>query len=458
MRYFDIDIIRKYDKPGPRYTSYPPAPHFTERFTREDYIQEIRRTNAGSHLPHLSLYFHIPFCDTLCYFCGCNALITKDHRRIRQYTDYMKWEVMLIRRLIRQERQVDQLHWGGGTPTHLTPDEIAGLSTFINDAFHFTGDAEKGCEIDPRGLTREHLEALKRGGFNRISMGVQDFNEKIMQPLNRFQPEELTRIVCGWVRELKFQSLNLDLMYGLPHQSAEEFSETLDTIISINPDRIAVFNFAYVPWLKKHQKLINPETLPSPEEKLEILKITVEKLTGAGYAFIGMDHFAKPGDELAIALRQKKLYRNFQGYSTRAGADLYAFGITGISQLPLMYAQNYRTEREYYTALDNGLLPVSRGYALTRDDNIRRRVILNIMCHFMVSFLEIEKEFSIDFKNYFKNGLKQLQQFAEDGLVIIDDESITVTEMGRYLIRNIAMNFDGFIERKQDAGKYSRTV
>lgn len=454
----NLELLKKYDVPGPRYTSYPPAPHFHENFTADDYLNEIIRTNYGENLPNLSLYFHIPFCDTLCYFCGCNMLVTRNRERIKQYVKYLKNEVDLLRTYLLPDRKVAQLHWGGGTPTHLNPDEILDLGSYILESFQFEDQAECGCEIDPRGLTKEHLEALRKVGFNRISMGVQDFDEKVQKYVNRIQPEEMTREVVNWVRELGFSSINLDLMYGLPFQTLESFEKTLDKVIEISPDRLAVFNYAHVPWMKKHQALIHPEDLPSPQEKLQILKMTIEKLTAEGYVYIGMDHFAKPEDELAIAQKEKKLYRNFQGYSTHAGCDLYAFGITSISQLKEIYAQNLKTEKEYYAALDNGKFPIFKGYRLTEDDKIRRSVIMKLMCNFELSFSEIENEYKINFKEYFSNSLEKLIPMTQEGLVQFNDEKIVVTDLGRLLIRNIVMNFDGFIERKQDEMKYSRTI
>lgn len=454
----DINLIKKYDRPGPRYTSYPTAPHFNESFSSESYLDEIVKTNRIKNKRDLSLYFHIPFCDTLCYFCGCNMLISRNRDRINKYTDYLKNEIDLLRSFLAPDRKVSQLHWGGGTPTHLNPDEIKDLTGYINKNFNFKEDAEKGSEIDPRELTYDHLAALREGGFNRISMGVQDFNEKVQKAVNRIQPEDLTREVVGWVRSLNFDSINLDLMYGLPFQSVKTFEKTLDTMINISPDRIALFNYAHVPWLKKHMELIKKEDLPSPEEKLNILKLSIEKLTDAGYIFIGMDHFAKPEDELSIALHEKKLYRNFQGYSTHSGSDLYAMGITGISQLERVYAQNYKTEKEYFTALDDGKLPTAKGYLLTDDDLLRREVIMRLMCDFELDFSAIEKQFGINFEEYFAYGLENLQKFIDDDLLKINQRKITVTEMGRLLIRNIAMNFDGYIERKEDTTRYSRTV
>lgn len=457
---FEIDLtkFKKYDKPGPRYTSYPTAPQFNEAFTHEDYLSEIVKTNYGDNLPDLSLYFHLPYCDTLCYFCGCNMIITRNRDRIKEYIKYLKKEIDLTRTYLLTDRKVVQHHWGGGTPTHLNPDEINELASYIKQSFNFKNNAEVSCEIDPRELTRPHLEALRNNGFNRISMGVQDFDEKVQKAVNRIQPEDITRQAVQWIRELGYQSINLDLIYGLPFQTVEGFTKTVDHIIDISPDRIAVFNYAHVPWMKKHMALIHPEDIPAPEIKLEILKMTIEKLTNAGYDFIGMDHFAKPDDELSIAMREKKLYRNFQGYSTNAGADLYAMGITSISQLKNVYAQNYKTEKEYYSALDNEKLPTAKGYQLTEDDHLRREVIMKLMCDFELNFTSIEQQFKIDFKTYFAWGLNNLKEMEADDLVEISDSGIKVKNMGRMLIRNIAINFDGYIERKEDKAKYSRTV
>jgi oxygen-independent coproporphyrinogen-3 oxidase len=385
-------------------------------------------------------------------------IISRNRDRISEYVNAVKNEIDMLRTYLKPGRKVSQIHWGGGTPTHLNPDEINDLKSFINENFDVTEGAEEGCEIDPRGLTREHLEALRNNGFNRISMGVQDFNEKVQQAVNRIQPEDMTRQVVTWVRELGFQSVNLDLMYGLPFQTVEEYAKTVDTLIDISPDRVAVFNYAHVPWMKKHMSLIKTEDLPVPEEKLQILKMTIEKLTNAGYVFIGMDHFAKPDDEMAVALREKKLYRNFQGYSTNAGTDLYGMGITSIGQIGDIFAQNYKKEKEYFEALEEGIFPIERGYQLTEDDKIRREVIMKIMCDFELNFKKMGTRFNINFNEYFKYGLGNFQEMVDDGLVDLTDDYIKVTDMGRLLIRNIAMNFDGYIERKEDTARYSRTV
>jgi len=454
----DIDLIKKYDKPGPRYTSYPTAPHFNEGFNDEQYLSSIKHNNRPDNKTPISLYFHIPFCDTLCYFCGCNMIISNNRGRIANYVDYIKKEILLLKKQLSDDRIVTQLHWGGGTPTHLNPDEIGDLLSFINANFNFDKDIEASCEIDPRELTFEHLKALREGGFNRISMGVQDFTHKVQVAVNRIQPEDITRQAVEWIRELKFESINLDLMYGLPHQNLETFSETLEKIIDISPNRIAVFNYAHVPWMKKHMELIKPEDLPTPDVKLQILKYTIERLTEAGYVFIGMDHFAKPDDELAIALREKKLYRNFQGYSTQAGTDLYALGITSISQFGNIYSQNERTEKEYFDKVDNGILPLMKGYLMSDDDVLRRDVIMSLMCDFELNFKAVEDEYKINFKEYFAKGLEKLKQFVPDNLVVIEDDNIKVTDMGRLLIRNIAMSFDAFLEEDKGKVRYSRTV
>ncbi|HEY7751555.1 MAG TPA: oxygen-independent coproporphyrinogen III oxidase, partial [Ignavibacteriaceae bacterium] len=394
----------------------------------------------------------------LCFFCGCNMLVTRNRERINEYIKYIQKEIDLVRTYLLPDRKVAQHHWGGGTPTHLNPDEINKLASYINDSFSFTDNPEISCEIDPRELTKAHLQALRNNKFNRISMGVQDFNEKVQKAVNRIQPEDITRQTVQWVRELGYQSINLDLIYGLPFQTAKSFAETVEKIIDISPDRIAVFNYAHVPWMKKHMALIHEEDLPKAEEKLEILKTTIEMLTNAGYEFIGMDHFAKPDDELSVALKEKKLYRNFQGYSTNAGADLYGFGITSISQLKNIYAQNFKTEKEYYTSIDNETIPTFKGYKLNEDDHIRREVIMKIMCDFELNFKSIEDKFKIKFKDYFKWGLNNLKEFEADDLIVMSDDGFKVKDMGRLLIRNIAMNFDGYIERKEDKAKYSRTV
>ncbi len=453
----DFDLIKKYDKPGPRYTSYPTAPQFSDNFSYHEFLAEIERTNTNSE-KDLSLYFHLPFCDTLCYFCGCNMIVSNNRKRISTYVQYIVKELDLLKSKLNPNRKISQLHWGGGTPTHLNPDEIEFLGEAIRSRFQFRKDAEISCEIDPRGMTKAHVEALQKVGFNRVSMGVQDFNPQVQKAVNRIQSEEITRQVIDWARELNFESINLDLMYGLPFQNYNSFSSTLDKIVEINPNRVAVFNYAHVPWMKKHMELIKKEDLPTPEEKFDLLKLSIEKLTSAGYVFIGMDHFAKPDDELAIALKNKQLYRNFQGYSTRSGTDLHALGITGISQFGNVYSQNVKTEKEYFETIDKGEIPIAKGYKMDEDDILRKDVIMRIMCDFELDFAKIEEKYNINFENYFAWGIKNLTELINDNLVEIFDKKLIIKEKGRLLVRNVAMNFDAFIEKQLDKAKYSRTI
>ncbi|MCG8608130.1 oxygen-independent coproporphyrinogen III oxidase [bacterium] len=454
----DLQMLSKYDRPGPRYTSYPTAPQFASQFGFKEFDAEIQRTNQSRHPVDLSLYFHIPFCDTLCYFCGCTMIITRNRERIEEYLDYLIREIELVSAKIKQGRKVAQLHWGGGTPTYLEPDQIRRLFDTTRERFEFHPDAEIGVEIDPRGMTNDHLDALRDVGFNRASMGVQDFDSKVQEAVNRLQSEELTRWAFDGLRDRGFDSINLDLIYGLPFQTIPSFNRTLDRIIDISPDRLAVFNYAHVPWMKKHQTVIKEETLPQANEKLRILKSTIERLTSNGYVYIGMDHFAKEDDSLTQAFLEKTLYRNFQGYSTKSGCDLYGFGMSSISQLEEVYAQNLKEIPDYYEAIDRHDLATHRGYRLTQDDHLRREVIMRLMCDFELHKQPIENKFQINFDEYFANALPQLQAFDEDGLIEPPNGDIVVTEMGRLLIRNIAMIFDKYLAEKQDKPLFSRTV
>lgn len=457
--HIDLDLLKKYDRPGPRYTSYPTAPLFSSSFTAKDFAQEIRATNGPGAASDISLYFHFPFCDTLCYFCGCTMLVTRDRNRIGEYLRYLKREVDMVSRMMASTRKVTQLHWGGGTPTHLLPDELLEIGRYVKERFPVDSLAEKGVEIDPRELTRDHLAALREVGFNRMSMGVQDFNEQVQTAVNRIQPEALTLNALEWARELGYTSVNIDLIYGLPFQTVSSFEQTVRRIIDIGPDRIAIFNYAHVPWMKSHQKLILPEDLPAPEQKLAILKMTIELLTSNGYEYIGMDHFAKPDDELTRAQKEKSLYRNFQGYSTRAGADLYGFGMSSISHFRNIYAQNFRTLPEYYRALDTGSFATHVGYRMTDDDHIRKFVIMRLMCDLELEKQTVEARYSLAFDEYFRSSLEALQQFVADGLVEVTAEKITIVGAGRLLLRNIAMCFDAYLDTLS-AGKpiFSRTV
>ena len=457
--FVDIDSLKKYNRSGPRYTSYPTAPYFTEEIGPEDYRAHIAKNDREKGNEPISLYFHLPFCDTLCYFCGCNMMVTRNRSKIDTYIDYLKKEMALISPLINPSRKVAQLHWGGGTPTHLSPEQILRLGTLIQNYFELDKDAEVSVEIDPRELTREHLVALRQVGFNRSSMGVQDFNPQVQESVNRIQSEEITQQTVEWIRELEFDSLNLDLMYGLPHQTVDKFDQTLDKIIDLDPERLAVFNYAHLPRMIKHQRLIKDEWLPSGETRLQLLKLSIEKLTKNGYTYIGMDHFAKPEDELTRAMQQGTLYRNFQGYSTHAGLDMLSIGITSISMTSRLYVQNFKKLPEYYQALDNGIIPVNRGIELNDDDELRREVITRLMCNFLLKKQDVENKYHINFDAYFADALDALAVFESDDLIQLGRDELRVTDKGRLLIRNIAMNFDAYINKKeQKMPQFSQTV
>lgn len=453
-----IDKLLKYDKPGPRYTSYPTAPVWDENFGPEKFRDKIIETNRGEGHPPLSLYFHIPFCFSLCFYCGCHSIITKKRGHAGEYISYLKKEMENISQYVNKDRRVVQLHWGGGSPDFLSPSEMEELYGYIADHFTIAGDAEIGVELDPRETTLDHLKSLKGLGFNRISMGIQDFDPIVQKAVNRIQPEDITRRLVNWCRELGFYSVNVDLIYGLPYQTVDSFNRTIDKIIDINPDRIAVFNYAHVPWMKKHQKMMKEETLPKGREKLEILKRAIERFTEAGYVYIGMDHFAKPQDELYMAQREKTLYRNFQGYTTKAGCDLYGLGITSISMVGNCYAQNQKTLKDYYAAVDSGIMATYRGYELNHDDLLRRHVITRLMCDFELTKSDVEEKYGIKFNNYFEKELKGLESFKDDGLLNLYPEKIEITDSGRILIRNIAMVFDVYLEVPGREMKFSRTI
>lgn len=455
----EIGLLKKYDQPGPRYTSYPTIPYFHEGVSEKDFIQHIQQEDRLKGQEGISLYFHIPFCDTLCYFCGCNMMVIHNREKIEVYIDYLIKEMELLRPLTNPQRKVKQLHWGGGTPTSLTPEQIRRLGKAIQFFFEYDEQAEIGVEVDPRELTREHVIALRDVGFNRCSLGVQDFNPKVQQIVNRLQSEDITRQTVEWARELGFQSINIDLMYGLPFQTVESFDKTLDIILDISPDRLAVFNYAHLPQMIKHQRLIKDEWLPTPKEKLELLKLSIEKLTQSGYVYIGMDHFAKPDDELTKAMKEGTLYRNFQGYSTHAGLNLFAFGITSISMLSNVYVQNIKKLAPYYKKLDSGHLPIFRGIILNADDILRREVITKLMCNFQLEKVDIESRYHIEFDQYFADALENLKEMEADGLIELHQEQLKVTTLGRLFIRNIAMQFDAYLQKANTIKpQFSRTV
>ena len=455
----DFDVLKKFNQQGPRYTSYPTAPLFSPSFTGEDFTREIIDTNTAGDTQPLSLYFHFPFCAKLCYFCGCNMMVTHDRDRVNEYNEYLKKEIDLIRPMISDGRSVNQMHWGGGTPSHLFPHEIRDIGGYITSSFTFDPDVEASVEIDPRGLTREHMVAFREIGFTRTSFGVQDFNPDVQEAINRVQSEEITRQTVAWARELGFNSINLDLIYGLPYQSVESFADTVEKIIDISPNRVAVFNYAHVPWLKKHQNVIPTAAIPSPDERLAILEMTIEKLIDAGYEYIGMDHFAKPTDELAIAQKNNTLYRNFQGYSTRAGCDVYAMGVSAISQFENIYAQNQKNINDYYARIDRREAATAVGYRMTQDDHIRKETIMQLMCNLEIDKRRVEKEFDIVFDDYFAEDLKKLDAFTREGLLEVGPDKISVAGSGILIIRNIAMCFDAYLEQMmKEKPVFSKTV
>jgi len=455
----DIELLKRFNQPGPRYTSYPTAPMFSPEFTAVDFKSEIIETNSDANESPLSLYFHFPYCEKLCYFCGCNMMVTSNRRAIGKYNDYLKREIEKIAPLVAANRRIEQMHWGGGTPSYLTPDEICDIGDFIKSKFNFADDIEASVEIDPRGLTREHLQAFREIGFNRTSFGVQDFNLKVQEAINRVQSEEITRQTVTWARELDYKSVNLDLIYGLPFQTLEGFGETVEKIIDISPNRVAVFNYAHVPWLKKHQNVMPAEAMPTPDERLRILKMTIEKLTKAGYEYIGMDHFAKPTDELAIAQKNKTLYRNFQGYSTKAGCDVYAFGLSAISQFQNIYAQNLKNLTDYYARLDAGFPATNVGYRMTADDHIRKETINQLMCHLEIDKRTIERKFDICFEDYFAAEIPKLKVFIDKNLLENNQERIKIIGAGILIVRNVAMCFDAYLEKMmKEKPIFSKTV
>lgn len=451
----DLDLVQKYNVPGPRYTSYPPATHFTEQVSYDDILRGIRSNNETSG--ELSLYFHLPFCYSLCWYCGCTTVITPQQSQSATYLRYLYREMELVSDLIHDDRRVVQLHFGGGTPTFLLPDEIRALGGEIHRRFRLDKSVEAGVEIDPRRLTRDHILALREIGFNRASLGVQDHDPVVQRAVHRIQPFEQSREAVAWAREAGFTSVNIDLIYGLPHQTPKSFERTLDEVLTLEPDRFAVFNYAYVPWIKPAQKIIKESTLPSAATKLELLKLTIEKLTSSGYVYIGMDHFARADDELAVAQRSKTLQRNFQGYSTRGGADIYAFGMSSISQTDRLYWQNCKELPQYYAQLDQGRLPLARGYFLTEDDRRRRVIIMRLMCDFSLDYQQMSKWLGMDFEAHFAAELASLADLEADGLLRRDSSGFTVTDLGRLFIRNIAMRFDAHLPGETER-RYSRTV
>lgn len=455
---FDLDLIRRYDQSGPRYTSYPTAVEFDERFDADAYAAACARSNASGR--PLSLYFHIPFCDTVCFYCACNKIATKDRSLAPPYLQRLHREIEMQSRLFEAGRVVKQLHWGGGTPTFLSHDQMQALMDRTRRHFTLADDAEGeiSIEIDPREADASTVALLRRIGFNRMSLGVQDFDPKVQQAVNRLQTEAQTLEVLDAARAEGFRSVSIDLIYGLPFQSAESFLGTLDRIIDLTPDRISVFNYAHLPERFKPQRRINEADLPAPEVKLAILQSTIARLTDKGYVYIGMDHFARPDDELTLAQQAGTLYRNFQGYSTHADCDLIGLGVTSIGKVDNTYGQNRRELEPYYADIDAGRLPVFRGLELNRDDLIRRDVITRLICNFQLNMPAVESAWDIRFAEYFADALKRLQVMIDDGLLTVSGDTIRILPRGRLLVRNICMAFDAYLANKSGPIGFSKVI
>lgn len=456
---FEPALLRRFDINGPRYTSYPTADRFHAGFKAGDYQAALGR-RVGDAAP-LSLYFHLPFCPNICYYCGCNKIITKDHGRSAKYIKYLAREMKLITRALDAEDKklpVTQLHWGGGTPTFLSHDEMRELMLHIRSHFDLLPGGEYSIEIDPRQVGEADIALLAELGFNRISLGVQDFNPEVQVAVHRVQSEEETADVIRWARKYGFTSTSVDLIYGLPKQTPETFRETVQRVLAMDPDRLSVYSYAHLPTLFKPQRRIVETELPNAADKLEILSDTISKLADAGYVFIGMDHFAKPDNELAIAQREKRLHRNFQGYSTQAECDLLAFGISSISKVGDVYAQNVRTLDEYYAQIDEGQVPTLRGLRLEPDDLLRRELIGELMCQFELDVVAFSEKYGINFADYFARELVELTDLQKAGLVEVAAGSITVPIKGRLLVRRVAMAFDRHLRDSQTQARYSKVV
>ena len=457
---FDAGLIQRYDKSGPRYTSYPTAVQFQPGFNAARYGTWVEHTN-GEPIPRpLSLYFHIPFCDTVCFYCACSKIATKDRGKTIPYLAHLHKEIAMQGALFDRDRPVNQLHWGGGTPTFISLNQMQELMRVTGEHFNLRDDdqGEYSIEIDPREASGETVALLREIGFNRMSLGVQDFDERVQQAVNRIQSYEETMEVLGAARAEGFKSISVDLIYGLPFQRTTSFDRTLDLIGEADPDRVSLFNYAHLPDIFKPQRRINADELPSPAEKLNILQLAIGRLTEAGYVFIGMDHFAKPDDELAVAQRSHTLYRNFQGYSTHANCDLIGMGVTSIGMVGDTYSQNAKTLEEYYQRLDREELPIVRGVELDADDLLRRQVIMELICHFDLSFAQIERAFGVPFKAYFAPELEALKPMVQDGLLILDEAGIHVTPAGKLLIRNICMVFDRYLREAVAKQRFSKVI
>ncbi len=455
---FDPQLIRRFDVNGPRYTSYPTADRFVEAFDAEAYRLWLGKRTVGGISRPLSLYVHIPFCNTICYYCACNKIITKDHGRSAKYLKYLGKELALQSGYLDGSHDVVQLHWGGGTPTFLSHGEMRQLMGMIREHFRLQPSGEYSIEVDPRKVDAATVALLGELGFNRMSLGVQDFDAAVQAAVNRVQTVEETETVLRAARANGFKSISVDLIYGLPKQNVISFNRTLEEVIRLSPDRLSIYNYAHLPGLFKPQRRIHETELPSADARLQILQLAIRRLTEAGYVYIGMDHFAKPDDELSVAQRQGRLHRNFQGYSTHAECDMMSFGISSISKVGPTYCQNVKTLDEYYDRLDAGVLPVYRGIELTPDDLLRRSIIQALMCHFEVSIEGLEVAHLIDFKRYFADEIADLREMEKGGLLSLDDKWISVEPRGRMLVRAIAMVFDRYLRADRERARYSKVI
>jgi oxygen-independent coproporphyrinogen III oxidase len=456
---FNKELIRRYDTSGPRYTSYPTAVQFTTDIGLEDYLSWVQHSNEDPIPSPLSLYLHIPFCDTICYYCGCSKVVTKDKSKAAPYIELLKKEIRLQGALFANDREVTQIHWGGGTPTFLDDKQIYEIIECIRENFNVPANSavEFGIEVDPRTVDQQRIKNLSNMGFNRISFGVQDFDQAVQEAVNRVQSTNEIKQHILDARNHHFHSINIDLMYGLPNQTLESFSRTLDTIIELTPDRIAVYNYAHLPEMFKPQRRINEDELPSAEEKLNILQLCIDKLQDAGYVYIGMDHFARESDDLVKAQHEGSLHRNFQGYSTHADCDMIAMGVTAISRIGDNYSQNVRTIDEYEICLNEDKIPVFRGIELEADDVLRGEVINHLMCNNRLDIKKLEDKWGIKFQTYFNSSLAHLQQMADDGLLVIEKTKLTITGAGRLLTRSICMQFDRYLQEK-NSNRFSRVI
>jgi len=453
----DKSTILKFDRPGPRYTSYPTAPEWSSEVSADQYAAKLAAFDATDKT--LSLYVHIPFCESLCYFCACTMNVRPQEEKYGdEYLDYLEKELALVTRHLKKRKAIRQLHWGGGTPSFLSEAQMVRLYEMIDARFDIDLAGEIAIEVDPRRVTRSKVETLRNLGFNRISIGLQDFNAQVQKAVNRIQPFEMVAEFNRWCRELKFTSVNFDLIYGLPNQTTETFRQTVDQVIGLRPDRIALYSFAYVPWLKKHQGKFNENQLPSNDNKLDIFLSARESFLAAGYASIAMDHFALANDEMSAACRAGTLYRNFMGYTVKPADEYIGVGVSSIGFLEKTFFQNYKTIPEYYRFLDQGQLPVERGKTLTQDDEIRRWVIQTLMCQFRLDKMKFIQFFQKDFDQYFTIEQEHITRCVADGLLTYDGHVLEVTELGKIFIRNICMGFDWYLRQKEGHQRFSKTV